>query len=185
MSEARTQLIQAVARVVMEGDVRKVGIDGVDGSGKTTFAEALGAELRSQNCPTERLHADDFLSPPEIRHRLGQQSPEGFWLDSYDLPALASAVAQPRETVLLVDGLFLHRDELVDLWDLSIFLDVPFEVSVSRMSTRDGTEPDPLHESQKRYVEGQKIYFHECSPLTRATLVIDNSDFERPYLSKY
>lgn len=81
--------------------------------------------------------------------------------------------------------MFLHRDELVDLWDLSIFLDVPFEVSVPRMATRGGTEPDPLHESQRRCVEGQKIYFRECSPSTRATLVIDNSDFENPYVSRY
>lgn len=185
MSEARAQLNQAVARAVIEGDARKVGIDGVDGSGKTTFADELGSELRSQSCPIERIHADDFLNPPEVRHRLGRGSPEGFWLDSYDLEALASAVARPRDAVLVVDGLFVHRDEIVDLWDLSVFLDVPFEVSVPRLATRDGSEPDPLHESQKRYVEGQKIYFRECSPSTRATLVIDNSDFERPYVSRY
>ncbi|MDQ3155627.1 MAG: uridine kinase [Actinomycetota bacterium] len=185
MSDARAQLIQAVARAVMEGDVQTVGIDGVDGAGKTTFADKLGSELRSQECRIQRLRADDFLNPPEVRHRLGRDSPEGFWLDSYDLHALASAVAQPREAVLIVDGLFLHRDELVDLWDLSVFLDVPFGLSTARVAKRDGTEPDPEHESQRRYVEGQKIYFRECSPLTRATLVIDNSDLERPQLSRY
>ena len=185
MSEARAQLIQAVARAIVEGDVQTVGIDGVDGAGKTTFADELCSELRGQDCPIEQLRADDFLNPPEIRHRLGRDSPEGFWLDSYDLHALASAVARPREAVLVVDGLFLHRDELVDLWDLSVFLDVPFGLSVPRVAKRDGTEPDPEHESQRRYVEGQNIYFRECSPLTRATLVIDNSDLEHPHLSKY
>lgn len=185
MTEVRAQLIQAVARVVMEGDVRTVGIDGVDGSGKTTFADELAAELRSQRCLVEQLRADDYLNPTASRYRLGRLSPEGFWLDSYDLPALASAVAQQREAVLVVDGLFLHRDELVDLWDLSVFLSVPFEVSVPRMARRDGAEPDPGHESQRRYVEGQKLYFRECSPLTRATLVIDNSDLERPRLTKF
>lgn len=168
----------------MEGDVGIVGIDGVDGAGKTTFADELDSELRSRGCPVERLRADDFLNPAEIRHRLGRGSAEGFWLDSYDLHALASAVARPRESVLVVDGLFLHRDELVDLWDLSVFLDVPFGVSIPRVAKRDGTESDTGHESQRRYVEGQKIYFRECSPLTRATLVIDNSVLERPHLSR-
>ena len=185
MTDKRALLIRAVARAVTEGGVRTVGIDGVDGSGKTTFADELVAELRSRSCAIERLNTHNFLNPPEVRHRLGRDSAEGFWLDSYDLRALASDVARPRDAVLVVDGLFLHRDEIVDLWDLSVFLDVPFEVSVARLAARDGTEPDPRHESSKRYVEGQKIYFRECSPLTRATLVIDNSDFERPFLSKY
>jgi len=34
--------------------------------------------------------------------------------------------------VLVLDGLFLHRDELHDPWELSVFLDVPFNVPASR-----------------------------------------------------
>lgn len=46
-------------------------------------------------------------------------------------------------TVLLVDGLFLYRDELVMAWDLSVFLDDPFIETAKRMAIRDGTNPDP------------------------------------------
>jgi len=48
-------------------------------------------------------------------------------------------------TVLVLDGLFLHRDELVGVWDLSVFLQAPFAVSVARMAARDGSNPDPAH----------------------------------------
>ncbi len=43
---------------------------------------------------------------------------------------------------MVIDGIFLHRDELVEAWDYSIFLDVPFEVSVARMAVRDGSAAD-------------------------------------------
>ncbi|WP_330276758.1 hypothetical protein OG205_14535 [Lentzea sp. NBC_00516] len=45
-----------------------------------------------------------------------------------DAPA---EVASPS-ALLLVDGIFLHRDELVRHWDFSVFLDVGFAVSVAR-----------------------------------------------------
>ena len=44
---------------------------------------------------------------------------------------------------MVIDGIFLHRDELVEAWDYSIFLDVPFKLSVARMAARDGSAPDP------------------------------------------
>jgi uridine kinase len=43
--------------------------------------------------------------------------------------------------VLVLDGLFLHRDELNDLWELSVFLDVPFDVTAARVAARDSSNP--------------------------------------------
>ena len=173
-----------------------VAIDGVDGSGKTTFAKNLAAQQNAR--PVIVIHVDDFLNPPEIRHRRGRQSPEGFWLDSYDYDALERHVLDPltpggtREyllrrdsaaylhaadgAIVLVEGLFLHRDELAERWDYSIFLDVPFEVTAQRMHLRDGTNADPEHPSMNRYVGGQRLYFAAARPWSRADCVIDNSD---------
>lgn len=47
-----------------------VAIDGVDGSGKTTFTKSLAAQLNER--PAIVIHVDDFLNPPEIRHRRGR-----------------------------------------------------------------------------------------------------------------
>jgi uridine kinase len=87
--------------------------------------------------------------------------------------------ALPR-SVLIVDGLFLHRDEIGNVWDLSVFLEVPFDVTAKRMAHRDGTNPDPGHPGMRRYVEAQRIYFASCSPQQRADILIDNEDFEAP-----
>jgi uridine kinase len=190
----------------------RVAVDGVDGVGKSTFAGALAAALTSRGRAVVHLSADDFHQPRAARHRRGRDSPEGFWLDSYDYPALVRDVLRPfgpegsrryrraahdlrtdavldlpwrtaaPGTVLILDGLFLHRDELTGFWDFSVFLDAPFEVTVARMARRDGSHPDPRHPSVARYVGGQRLYFAACAPWERADVVIDNRDVTRPVL---
>ncbi|WP_436520560.1 uridine kinase [Actinoplanes sp. HUAS TT8] len=188
----------------------RVGVDGPDGSGKTVLADELAAVLRDRGRPATRVSIDDFHQVRALRHHRGRDSPEGFWRDSYDYPRFRADVLDPfgpdgsglyrpaahdvttdarldpdpRQappgTVLIVDGIFLHRDELVAGWDFSLFLDVPFTETARRMSTRDGTPPDPSHPGMRRYVEGQRLYFAACSPAHRATLVIDNTDPSAP-----
>ncbi|HEV7148640.1 MAG TPA: uridine kinase, partial [Pedococcus sp.] len=79
------------------------------------------------------------------------------------------------DAVVIVEGMFLHRDELVNRWDWSVFLDVPFTQTAARMARRDGSHPDPDHPTMQRYVLGQRIYFAACRPRERATVVLDNT----------
>lgn len=182
-----------------------VAVDGVDGSGKTTFAGALVAAYERAGRHALVVHLDDFLNPRAVRYRLGRSSPEGFFRDTYDLDAFRRLVLDPLRpqgdrtirrrcfdhradvpvsdppvevpagAVVVVEGMFLHRDELAGAWDVSVFLRVPFAVSVRRLSERDGSHPDPAHPSMARYVEGQRRYLSTCRPERRATHVIDNS----------
>jgi uridine kinase len=72
----------------------------------------------------------------------------------------------PPGALLLLDGLFLHRDELRDRWDLSILLQVAPEVAAARLLERDGKPNRP------RYALGLQRYFSECDPASRASLVL-------------
>ncbi len=116
-SPARRAVLAEVAAAVPTGAVR-VGIDGVDGAGKTHFADDLAVALRERGRPVVRIGVDDFLHPPEHRYRRGRRDPEGFFLDSFDHEAFLAAAAEVYRagraagTVVLVDGLFLQRDEL-------------------------------------------------------------------------
>lgn len=197
-------MLAAVADRIPEGAGR-VAVDGVDGVGKSTFAAELAAVLEERGRPVVHVSADGFHHPRAVRHRRGARSPEGFWLDSYDYAALIANVlnagelyrpavhdvrtdevldlpwqVRPDGAVIVVDGLFLHRDELVAYWDFSVFLTAPFAVTVARMAARDGSEADPDHPSLARYVQGQRLYFAACEPWRRATIVVDNSDLDRP-----
>ena len=187
-----------------------VAVDGVDAAGKTIFADALAPALRNAGRAAIRISIDDFHNSSVVRHQRGRQSPEGFWLDSYnyerftcdvlvplgpggsrryrpkayDLRTDADIRMEDRQAppgcVVIIDGLFLHRDELHDRWNFSVFLDVPFEITARRMATRDGMHPDPDHIGMRRYVDGQRLYLQHCDPRSRASVVVDNSDPDEP-----
>jgi uridine kinase len=168
-----------------------VAVDGVDGAGKSTFANALAQAVQR---PTVRASVDDFHNPQAVRYRRGRESPEGFYRDSFDLEVLVErllapfaagerfrrrafdhradhAVAAPLQeagpdAVLVLDGLFLHRSELRDWWDLSILLDVAPAVAAARLRARDGQPTRP------RYVDGQALYFADARPAERASLIL-------------
>lgn len=191
------------------GGRRLLAIDGADGSGKTSFAQDLVDRIEPCR-PALVLHMDDFLNIAPVRHAKGRTSPEGFWADSYNYDAFTRFVLNPlgtdghgwyrpkaydagtdseiaadlafapTEAVIVVEGMFLHRAELVAFWDLSVFLDAPFAVTAARMADRDGTSADPEHPPMRRYVEGQSLYFAVARPWECATYVVDNSDFTSP-----
>jgi uridine kinase len=175
----RGELVAAIGDEIAVAGARRVAVDGVDGAGKTHFADELAALIGEA---AVRVRVDDFLNPPEVRYRLGRDSPEGFFLDSFDYPAFRRALEAPRAALVVADGIFLHRDELVELWDYSVWLEVPFTVSVPRGAARGYGfgSPDPDAQSNRRYVDGQRLYIACCSPQARATVVIDNSDLDAP-----
>lgn len=214
-SPKRTQVLGWVADRIpfsADADCVRVGIDGVDGAGKTTFADDLAAALRRRGRAVIRISVDDFHHPRAVRYRRGPNSPEGFWRDSFDYDRLRLDVLAPlgpggsrryrpashdvttdevlhpacriapAGAVLVLDGLFLHRDELAEHWDVSIWLDAPLTVTVARLAARDGSSPDPEDPSLRRYIDAQRHYLSTCDPLARAQLVIDNSDPDSPQL---
>jgi len=90
-----------------------------------------------------------------------------------------------NDAVLLFDGVFLLRPELVPHWDLSIWVDAPFDVTVERAVRRDS--PDEEREElrwmyERRYVPGQRMYLERCRPIQRADLVVKNANVEDPGL---
>jgi uridine kinase len=209
----RRLLIERVAAAVDRlrvGHPVRVGVDGVDGAGKTVFADELAAALAERGRPVIRAGVDSFHNPRELRYRLGRHSPEGYFRDSYDYERLRRLLLEPlgpggtgryrtaafdhrtdREViveervasphaVLVFDGIFLHRAELRVYWDYSVFLRVGFDVSVARCAQRDQTAPSEA--TNRRYVEGQRLYLRECEPERLATAVVDNNDVHAPFI---
>ena len=162
------QLAHAIAAVSRPHPVR-VAIDGVDAAGKTGLADDLVGPLRARGYPVIRASLDSFHHPREVRHRRGATSPEGYYYDSFDYPALKSLLLEPLgpggslryqtalfdgrseaalsspvrtaglHSVLLFDGVFLFRPELEDCWDLRIWVEVTFEVMLGRVIRRDSS----------------------------------------------
>jgi len=211
----RHTVISAVAGTVDALRLRhptRVGIDGVDGAGKTVFGDELASALRRLGRHVIRAGIDSFHNPRAVRHRLGRQSPDGYFRDSFDYELVRRVLLDPLSpggsgryrpaafdhrsdravdvaeqrapagAILVFDGIFLHRPELAGHWDYSVFLRVGFDVSVPRCARRDATSPDPHAESNRRYVDGQRLYLDQCRPERRATVVIDNEDLAAPFV---
>ena len=139
-----------------------VGIAGGSGSGKTALAEALCHDLRP--AAVARLAQDAYYRdrrdvPPAVRDGLDFDTPEAFDRDLFveHVHALRSGqpVRPPRycfvthrrlghgepvepADIVLVEGLFpLWDPRARDLFDLSIYLDAPEPVRLSRRLARD------------------------------------------------
>jgi uridine kinase len=145
----------------------RVAVDGFDAAGKTTLADELTVGLHARGRPVIRASIDGFHRPRSERYRRGATSAEGYYLDSFDYPAVQTALllplgpagsgryrravfdfqtdrplATPDETappnaVLVMDGVFLLRPELEAAWDYRIWVEVPFAVALQRARARD------------------------------------------------
>lgn len=97
----RDEVLDAVADLVaaLPADRRVlVAIDGIDGSGKSTFADELAARLASRPGATRavvRATVDSFHNPRAVRHARGAGSPEGFYRDSTNVDALVGELLDP------------------------------------------------------------------------------------------
>lgn len=191
--------IAAIASALPDRSI--VAIDGVDGAGKTTLANRLKPLIERHGRQVVRASVDGFHNPKSVRYGRGKSDPMGFFLDSYNYGELTKHLIEPfrngekivqtkrfdhrvdcqdtileavgAASVMVLDGIFLHRDEIRHFWDFSVFLKVPFSVSYQRMASRDGTDPNPEAESNRRYYHGQLFYLQHHRPEERANLVID------------
>ncbi len=198
-SDVRSAVIERAGRFVL-GQKRNevpllIGIDGIDGSGKSTFADELAIWLINEGASVVRATVDSFHNPRSVRYGRGRGSPSGFYLDSHNLQALSDRLLGPLRTgvggeyrtacfdepsdtsidpppipitgdeILLFDGIFVCRPELTDFWDSVIYLDGSTRVDPKR--------PD-------RYRSGMAMYHEATNPTDRAELVIDNNDLANP-----
>jgi uridine kinase len=211
----RDDVLRALADRILRLPIQRVvrvGIDGVDGAGKTHLADELAGWLDASGRTTIRASVDGFHHPKALRYRRGRDSPEGFFHDSYDYDQLRAALLDPLGpggtgryragvfdhrsdqsvqtpeqvaspgSILLFDGIFLHRPELCAYWDYSIFLQVAFGVSIPRGARRGEGSPDPASPANQRYIRGQELYLKTCAPASRATVVVNNDDLMSPYV---
>ena len=193
-----------------------VAIDGIDASGKTKLAKELSFPLRRTGRQIINISMDNYLQPTSIRYKRGRESPEGYYYDFFNYPLLINDVLMPltpsgerkisrvnldnvfekksitevneveKNAIVLFDGVFLMRPELINFWDIKIFIDVNFDVAIDRVLDSDLNKFESSQQIRKlyelRYFEGQRIYFERCHPQTLADIVIDNNNPRDPFL---
>lgn len=209
------KLADICASIKLDHPVR-VAVDGMDAAGKTFLADELVEIIQERGREVIRGSIDGFHNSRKIRYQRGRESPEGYYLDSFNHKGLIASLLNPlgpvgsleyrnrifdvetdspvdepikkasKDAILLFDGVFLLRPELLPYWDLKIFLDVDFVIAIERSCLRD---PEFLEKPAEvlrlvcnRYMQGNKIYLQSVKPKDLADVVINNNDLRFPKL---
>jgi uridine kinase len=211
--ELLSHLAEAVGSITIAHPTR-VAIDGPPAAGKTTLGDELAVVLRAQGRQVIRVSIESFLLPRSQRYRRGEFSAEGCYHDSFDFDALhqvlldplgpgggrrfrqavydrptetalsSPVMTAPADAVLLFDGVFLMRPELIDRWDLRIFVSAEFEETLHRARTRDlalfGSATEIERRHRQRYRPSQQFYFDAVRPTDHADFIVYNDEPQQP-----
>lgn len=187
-----------------------IAVDGMTGSGTREFADEFARVCRETRREVFRASIQDFHRPRTERYVAGRDSPEGYYRDSFDYRTFRRVLIDPfamagstgfqtasfdtkrdalvlsswrtadADAVLIVDGIFLLRPELREMWNYSVLLDVPPAVAYERLALSDARDANPDAPSNARYMLGQRLYRDEVDPLHAASAVVDNVNSQQP-----
>jgi len=163
-----------------------VAVDGLDGSGTAGFADDLADAFQRTGVAPVRASIDDFLvAQPE-----GDAAGQRYYAEAYDLAAVKERLVRPfrrerpfalhageepgqeveGDAVLLVDGPFLLRPELIGSWSSTVCLFTPAEQAFERA----GLSPESPR------ARAEKLYLDRVQPRTKAHANVDTTDPDHP-----
>lgn len=180
-----------------------IGIDGLGGAGKSTISEAVYGQLCKDGYNVTLLHIDDFIHPRSVRYNDNYTEWECYYNIQWRYDYLVDEVIQPIksgvfkgaielydkendtyylsnadipvESVVIVEGVFLQREELRDLFDFMIYIDISESVRLERVLERDGYIGDKEQIKEKydnRYFPAERYYVEKCLPAMNADYII-------------
>ena len=160
---------------------RWVGVDGFGASGKTTLAEAISAMLPGSVV----VHIDDFARPDLSgweRDRFvaqvlaplqaGQSAHYQRWDFARNVGAEWSDV--PVGVPVVVEGVSSTDVRLGVPWDVTLWVDVPYELRLARALDRDG--PEMMDRWLTDWMPSEQAYAAAQRPQERVdAIVVDSS----------
>lgn len=193
---------------------RVVAIDGIDGSGKSIFGDAVIAECARRSIGVALFSVDDFRQQVDWR-RPGASESDIYYEDYYDFAALercleqfvagASAVQVPtydsiRECITgettvsltgvslaVLEGVFTLRARSAANGYLCYLRTSPDQARqriVERDMKKGRTREEVERRVRERYFPSQRRYIDAYAPEQRADLLIDNEDFRAPRIAR-
>ncbi len=181
-----------------------IGIDGLGGAGKSTVSESIKKIFAETDIQVTILHIDDFIHPRAVRYSDKVEEWECYYYLQWRYDYLIHEIIKPIRSgdpfhkkielydkdndsyilsdtdipvgsVVIIEGIFLQREELQNLFDYMIYIDVPEETRLKRVLERDGYIGDKEQIAAKynsRYFPAERYYCEHCSPAEKAGLVI-------------
>ena len=189
-----------------------IGINGAITSGKTMFADKFNRYLIDNGYKTQLLHIDDFHNSRDVRMK--DNSPEHYYANAIDTAAFTQLITEIKHapvnktiavrnmgtddftdtitlstdmnTVVIVEGVLLYIPQMRELFDYKIVLDIGYDEILRRGIARDV----PLYGDwimelfTDLFIPVQKIYADTCKIYESCDLLIDNTDYNNPIITK-
>ncbi len=161
-----------------------VAVDGLDGSGTASFADDLAEAFRRAGVQPVRASIDAFL----VAEPDGDAAPQRYYAEAYDCTAVKERLVRPfrrerpftlrpgeeteieGDAVLLVDGAFLLRPELIGSWSSTVCLFTPADEAFERA----GLDADSPR------AQAERLYLDRVQPRAKAHANVDTTDPEHP-----
>ena len=176
-----------------------VGIDG-----KSTVSKELHRKLSKEKYKITLLHIDDFIHPRAIRYNKNYAEWECYYNLQWRYDYLVNEVVNPMKcgsdfkakvelydkdndtyfysetnvpvgSIVIIEGVFLQRQELKDVFDYMIYIDIPEETRLNRVLERDryiGDKQQIKAKYDNRYLPAEHHYIKTCSPGQNADYII-------------
>lgn len=186
-----------------------VAVDGTDAAERAAFADDLAAVFDEREHPVFRASLRDFRHSRAEQESFGPESPERLLRYLYDFSLLRRVLLDPfrlggstgfvtrafdadRDTwveptwltgppdaTLILDGEYLNRKELRDLWSSSVLVET--EADAVRFPAPDDLEADDdAAPAANEHLVADRLYRGQVRPRSRATAVVDLSNPDDP-----
>lgn len=181
------------------------GISGIDASGKGFITAKLAKEIESKGFNAANINVDGWLNLPEIRFNLNNPA-EHFYENALRFNEMFENLILPlkkarsinltadfaEETaeafrrhkysycnidIILVEGIFLFKNEFRKHFDLKIWIECPFDTALQRAIARTQEDLSPaetVKAYETIYFPAQKIHFERDAPQKSADSIFRN-----------
>jgi uridine kinase len=173
-----------------------VGINGIDCSGKTTFAKSVSKYFTHHKIENDCLDIDNFNNRA-IESETYKAFVSGSWdekdlnkyyklIINYSDAIRAVSEYKKKYPLVILEGIFIYKPQLADLFDLKIFLDIDISLGRKRFAERRSLKQDkrPFEIYDEIWMLSHIRYESEVHPKRISDLVIDYNDASKPVLHK-
>lgn len=184
-----------------------VGISGIDASGKGYITGFLQKELEKRNYKVANINVDPWQNPIPIR--LQKDDPaENFYQNVFRWDNFFTQLIVPLRTnrhiylqtslirtdgdfyysfiydfndidILLIEGIFLFKQELLNYYDWKIWIDCSFETGIYRAIERNSeklSREQLIHDYNTYYYPAQIYHFQRDDPKVVSNIIYCNDE---------
>ncbi|XXM71139.1 kinase [Lysinibacillus sphaericus] len=174
-----------------------IGVDGLSRSGKTTYVNKVEKFLEENHIIHVCLHLDDFIETRSKRYNTGYEEWKEYYFLQWNVEKLgkdlfeglrsstllnlpfyssdkdvqiSKDVILPSTGCILIEGVFLQREEWKGYFDYVIYLNCDRETRFERESELTQTH---LEKFEKRYWKAEDYYLKKVKPEESADYIIN------------